>query len=163
MMGKVKRALGSFDRAQLVMLAILAPICLVTLVFVANLLIPYRAVEIYNNEIIPQAACPREPIEVYKDWVVRDSVKQIEVEYFWTHPDSPQETYGGTTYIKNVEAQPRNLELSPINRIAPRQPGQWELITHYTIYGTRFGLPVRQDFKVAADGVIIVQEREECK
>ena len=162
-MGKVKRALGAFDKAQIIMLCALIPICLITVVFVANLLIPYRAVAVYDNEIIPRSACPRQPVEVYKDWEVREFVNQIEVEYFWTHPNSPTETYGGTSYIKRVKPQPRHLEKSPINRVAPRTPGEWELITHYTVYGTRLGLPVRQDFKIAAAGVIVVGDGEECK
>ena len=162
-MSKVKRAFEAYDRAQIAMLAVLIPICLLTFFLVAVLLVPYKPVAIYGNEIIPQAACPREPVEVYKEWEVREPVRQIEVEYFWTHPDSPTETYGGTTYIKNVEPQPRHLEKSPINRIAPRMPGEWELVTHYTVYGTRFGFPVRQDFQVNADGFIVVEDGEECE
>lgn len=162
-MNKVKQAFRAYDRAQLVMLAVLVPICLLTFFLVVNLLVPYRPVVVYGNEVIPENACPREPIEVVKDWEVRDEIRQLEIEYFWTHPDSPTETYGGTAYIKDIEPRPREAEVSPIGRISPRESGKWELITHYTVYGTRFGLPMRQDFAVDAAGRIEVYDGENCR
>ena len=162
-MERLKKAFAAFDKAQSVMLVILLPICIATVFFVIFLLIPYTPVKIYEKNILPAEVCPGENLEVVLDWEITDPLNRLHIEYYWSLEGEEPASFGGTAQLNNVEVIPREVVKSPLQRVAPIEPGEWRLVTDYDAYGEQWGIPQRQDFQVQSDDVVYVKPLEECE
>lgn len=143
--------------SQVVMLAVLAILGLLLLYSSVNLLIPYRPVTIYGYSAFPPVACPEDEVELRVESEVTDYVRRLQIEYAWSMSSNPGSFVpGGKVTVYDIEPHERRVARTIFVRTVPREPGRWRLVTDYEAYGSRLGMPVRQDFTVVDDGVLTV-------
>lgn len=152
-----------FGRGVLVAMAGLGVLFLGFLFAVGNLVYPYRPVVVHEYRALPMEVCPGGDVVVEIDWEVRDDLRALDVVYAWSERESSASVFGGEAEFEDFEAMPRGVFRSPFIRLAPTEPGLWKLETSYDVFGTRLGLPVRQDLDdvTSEDFVKVLEANDE--
>lgn len=154
----------TFGRWVLVAMVGLGVLLLGFFFVVGNLVYPYRPVVIYEYKTVPIEVCPGQDVGVETKWEIRDDLRALEVVYRWSERDNPATVFGGEARFKDIKAKPRVMERGPLIRTAPLKPGLWKLKTSYDIFGTRLGMPVRQDLdNITSEDFIRVLEANDKK
>lgn len=126
---------------------------------VGNLVYPYSPIEVYEYRTVPAEVCPGGDVAVEIEWEIGDDLRALKVVYRWNERDDPGTVFGGEARFEDVAARPIMKRDSLLIRPAPLDPGLWILQTSFDIFGTRFGMPVRQDLdKVTSEDFVRVLE-----
>lgn len=149
----------TFGRGVFVSVAAVAVATIAFLVAIGNLVYPYHPISVYKYEAVPMEVCPGGEVDVRQDWEVRDDLRAFRVSYQWSERGSPTAAFGGEAHFENVKASPRETVRSPLIRAAPPTPGMWRLETNYDAFGTRLGMPVRQDLdNITSEDFVTVKD-----
>lgn len=149
----------TFGRGVFVFVAVVAVVIVAFIFAVGNLVYPYHPISVYKYEAVPMEACPGGEVSVRQDWEIRDDLRSFRVSYQWSEKGSSTSAFGGEAHFENVKASPRETVRSPLVRAAPPTPGIWRLETNYAAFGTRFGMPVRQDLNnITSEDFVLVKD-----
>lgn len=135
----------SFGRWVLLSMLAVGAALLLFLFAITNLVYPYQPMVVYGFHAVPEAVCPGDTVSVEIDREIRDDLRVLEIVYQWSERGDPTTLTGGQARYEDVPAMERKTITSSFFRSAPASPGEWQLKTNYDIFGTRLGMPVRQD------------------
>lgn len=149
---------SEFNRAQKVLLGVMAGCVVLVFVSLAAGLIPFEPMRFYGYSAEPGVSCPGEEVRTVVDTEVREPplgrVGRLEVATSWEATDGRL-----TPTVEDemgLEPWKRRERESRILRTAPRDPGEWKIQSTLTVTGSVLGFGRTQELEVESGPLLTV-------
>jgi hypothetical protein len=156
-----------------VALGFMGLMCLLAVLVLVSLFLPYAPLTIHSYEASKRELCPQELTSVTVDYSVMHppGIRRIEVEPAWVAEDVAGLERGQR--IESADSTPvtypttagRRTVQSNVLRVAPIQPGEWRVAGELTVYGNAYGTPRVQVLTPQARGIttVLPPDAPECE